>query len=63
MSISREGIAEVIHVPAERIRCENCICADKWIWGAYICKEWSDQLTYADRYCSLFTEREGADPE
>ena len=61
MSISREAMAEVLDIPAERIRCENCVCAEKWVNDAYICKEWSDRLTYADRYCSLFTEREEGD--
>lgn len=61
MSISREVIAEVIHVPAERVKCENCVCAIKLVNCTYICKGWSERLTYADRYCSLFTEREEGD--
>ena len=63
MSISREAMAEVLDIPAERIRCENCICADKWVNGAYICKGWGNQLTFADRYCTLFAEKEEGDSD
>ena len=58
MSVSRETLAEILDIPAERIRCDRCVCADKFIiHNAYICKGWGDQVTYADQYCSLFAER------
>ena len=58
MSVSRETMSEILDIPAERIRCDRCVCADKWIHDAYICKGWGDQVTYADQYCSLFAEKE-----
>ena len=58
MSVSRETMSEVLDIPAERIRCDRCVCAERWINDALICKGWGEQVTYADRYCSLFAERE-----
>ena len=63
MSIPRSAIAEALDIPEERVRCENCICAKRWINDAYICKAWGEQMTYADRFCSLFAEREEGDSD
>ena len=63
MSIPRTTIAYILAIPEERVRCENCICADKWINDAYICKAWGNQVTYADKYCSLFAEKEENDAD
>ena len=61
MSVSRETMSEILDIPADRIRCDRCVCADRWINDALICKGWGNQVTYADRYCSLFAEREATE--
>ena len=61
MSIPRSAIAETLEIPEGRVKCENCICTERWINGAYICKAWGKQITYADGFCSLFAEKEEAD--
>ena len=61
MSIPRSAIAYTLDIPEERVRCENCVCADKWINEAYICKAWGDTWVNNDDFCSVFAEREETD--
>ena len=58
MSVSRDIIANALEIPEERVRCDNCAGADRWINEAYICKAWGDQMTYADAFCTFFVEKE-----
>lgn len=58
MSVPRSAIAEALDIPEDRVRCENCVCAEYWIWDSYICKARNEQITFADRYCSFFADKE-----
>lgn len=57
MSVGRDVIAKVLKIPEERIRCDRCLCADRWINDAIICKAWQ-VMTGASDFCSLFVEQE-----
>ena len=57
MSVGRDVIADALEIPEERIRCDRCVCADRWINDTFICKAWQIR-TGASDFCSLFAEKE-----
>lgn len=61
MSVSRDVIVDVIGIPEDKIRCDNCKYVKKWINDAYLCSFWHDQMTYADCFCSFFREGQPCD--
>ena len=59
MSIPRSAIAYTLDIPEERVRCENCVCADDtWTDGLSVCRALGGDTVSDDAYCPLFADRE-----
>jgi len=61
MSVSRDVIADVIGVPEDNVRCDNCDYSRRFVGNMHLCNFWNDQWTKPDAFCSFFKERKVTD--
>lgn len=60
MSISRDAVAEICHVPESEVVCENCLyCGEERI-TTVICNYWKMPARKSS-YCSFFFQKEKKD--
>ncbi len=57
MSVKRDVIADVLNIPEEQVRCENCVYAQKCVGDAYVCDFWDVGFMDNTSYCSFFMQK------
>lgn len=57
MSVKRDVIANILNIPEEQVRCENCSHSKKFVCNAYVCDMWDVRILSFNDFCSFFAER------
>lgn len=58
MSVSHNTIADILNIPEDEVRCENCVYRKRWLYAMYTCSFWGDTAFVPhDAFCAFFRRK------